>query len=447
MNRTILSAIDGRTGGSRALKHANETCDIKSVECTPGVKYRNENTDGSDCVGPAHHIHRKLAERGMAGFGRILGVFYAVGNFLGDIGIGNVLRSRQAYMKHMSMIGLLALTACGGTGGSGPGVVSTIHQTSQSNTSNPNVGVTESGSTSGTVPGGGGAVGSPGSTSSELYVVRDANHRGWDYFSIGARNSTFALSDPAGETTFTQNIIADTREQPILPASASSKIVKFDSKSGAKNVINVQSPVGFGIPRDRSSNTFVPTNFDDFLDNYSAGLVTLTKTAPFGAGEFTTIRQLTNAPGQIYVWGSQLTALPTSGKLTYHGYVLRSDGLQSLFSRINGNSPNEIFELEVDIPTRTVGFKEGTYNNTLSGKTAQNNLDVITGKFSGIGFTLKVDGAADRDVSVYGRLTGHKASGVIGVWHTRDGTINSSGKADDGVLVQAVGGFVGARKP
>ena len=32
MNKTILLAIDGSTGGSRALKHVLETCDSKSVE-------------------------------------------------------------------------------------------------------------------------------------------------------------------------------------------------------------------------------------------------------------------------------------------------------------------------------------------------------------------------------------------------------------------------------
>ena len=71
----------------------------KFVECTLGVKYRNENPDGSVSGGPMYYLRKGFAERGMAGFGKFLGVFYAVGIFLGALGIGNMFQSNQAYVQ------------------------------------------------------------------------------------------------------------------------------------------------------------------------------------------------------------------------------------------------------------------------------------------------------------------------------------------------------------
>ena len=71
----------------------------KFVECTLGVKYRNENPDGSVSGGPMYYLRKGFAERGMEGFGKFMGVFYAVGIFVGALGIGNMFQSNQAYVQ------------------------------------------------------------------------------------------------------------------------------------------------------------------------------------------------------------------------------------------------------------------------------------------------------------------------------------------------------------
>ena len=71
----------------------------KFVECTLGVKYRNENPDGSVSGGPMYYLRRGFAERGMAGFGKWIGAFYAIGIFIGALGIGNMFQSNQAYVQ------------------------------------------------------------------------------------------------------------------------------------------------------------------------------------------------------------------------------------------------------------------------------------------------------------------------------------------------------------
>ncbi|MFY0613623.1 MAG: alanine:cation symporter family protein [Hyphomicrobiaceae bacterium] len=71
----------------------------KFVECTLGVKYRQENPDGSVSGGPMYYLTRGFEERGMPGFGRFMGTFYAVGIFIGALGIGNMFQSNQAYVQ------------------------------------------------------------------------------------------------------------------------------------------------------------------------------------------------------------------------------------------------------------------------------------------------------------------------------------------------------------
>ncbi|NNF77969.1 MAG: sodium:alanine symporter family protein, partial [Rhizobiales bacterium] len=62
----------------------------KFVECTLGVKYRNENPDGSVSGGPMYYLRKGFSERGMDGFGKFIGTFYAIGIFIGALGIGNM---------------------------------------------------------------------------------------------------------------------------------------------------------------------------------------------------------------------------------------------------------------------------------------------------------------------------------------------------------------------
>ena len=72
----------------------------KFVECTLGVKYRNENPDGSVSGGPMYYL-RKGFSRSAAwtAFGKFLGTFYAIGIFIGALGIGNMFQSNQAYVQ------------------------------------------------------------------------------------------------------------------------------------------------------------------------------------------------------------------------------------------------------------------------------------------------------------------------------------------------------------
>ena len=71
----------------------------KFVECTLGVKYRNENPDASVSGGPMYYLRQGFAQRGMEGFGKFMGTFYAIGIFIGALGIGNMFQSNQAYVQ------------------------------------------------------------------------------------------------------------------------------------------------------------------------------------------------------------------------------------------------------------------------------------------------------------------------------------------------------------
>ncbi len=77
----------------------------KFVECTLGVKYRNENPDGSVSGGPMYYLSKGLKEQGFAGLGRFMGMFYAIGIFVGALGIGNMFQSNQAYVQLNNVFG------------------------------------------------------------------------------------------------------------------------------------------------------------------------------------------------------------------------------------------------------------------------------------------------------------------------------------------------------
>ena len=71
----------------------------KFVECTLGVKYRKEFPDGHVSGGPMYYLRQGFADRGMEGFGKFMGTFYAIGIFIGALGIGNMFQSNQAYVQ------------------------------------------------------------------------------------------------------------------------------------------------------------------------------------------------------------------------------------------------------------------------------------------------------------------------------------------------------------
>ena len=77
----------------------------KFVECTLGVKYRQINADGTTSGGPMYYLRDGLAKRGMTGFGKFLGLFYAISIVIGCLGIGNMFQSNQAYMQLLAVSG------------------------------------------------------------------------------------------------------------------------------------------------------------------------------------------------------------------------------------------------------------------------------------------------------------------------------------------------------
>lgn len=77
----------------------------KFVECTLGVKYRHEFDDGHVSGGPMYYLRKGFSDRGMEGFGKFMGTFYAVGIFIGALGIGNMFQSNQAYVQLNNVTG------------------------------------------------------------------------------------------------------------------------------------------------------------------------------------------------------------------------------------------------------------------------------------------------------------------------------------------------------
>ena len=77
----------------------------KFVECTLGVKYREEFEDGHVSGGPMYYLRKGFSDRGMEGFGKFMGTFYAIGIFIGALGIGNMFQSNQAYVQINNVAG------------------------------------------------------------------------------------------------------------------------------------------------------------------------------------------------------------------------------------------------------------------------------------------------------------------------------------------------------
>ncbi|MFK7954461.1 MAG: alanine/glycine:cation symporter family protein [Lysobacterales bacterium] len=77
----------------------------KFVECSLGLKYRQQNPDGSVSGGPMYYLRDALAERGLSGLGKLLGLFYAAAIVVGCLGIGNMFQSNQAYVQLLEVTG------------------------------------------------------------------------------------------------------------------------------------------------------------------------------------------------------------------------------------------------------------------------------------------------------------------------------------------------------
>jgi AGCS family alanine or glycine:cation symporter len=79
----------------------------KFAECTLGVKYRNEYTDGSISGGPMYYLSRGLAERSekLRTFGKVLAVLFAVFCVGGSFGGGNMFQANQSFKQLVAVTG------------------------------------------------------------------------------------------------------------------------------------------------------------------------------------------------------------------------------------------------------------------------------------------------------------------------------------------------------
>ncbi len=77
----------------------------KFAECTLGVKYRNENADGSYFGGPMFYLEKGLASLNMPRIGKGMAYYYAVGIIIATLGIGCMFQSNQAYAQFVNTTG------------------------------------------------------------------------------------------------------------------------------------------------------------------------------------------------------------------------------------------------------------------------------------------------------------------------------------------------------
>ena len=77
----------------------------KFVECTLGVKYRQENPDGSVSGGPMFYLDRGLASLGWPRLGRSMAIYYAFCVTVGALGIGCMFQANQAYVQLVGVTG------------------------------------------------------------------------------------------------------------------------------------------------------------------------------------------------------------------------------------------------------------------------------------------------------------------------------------------------------
>lgn len=78
---------------------------LKFAECTLGVKYRNEYADGTVSGGPMYYLSKGLAEKNLAGLGKILAVFFAVCCIAGALGGGNMFQANQSFQQFVNVTG------------------------------------------------------------------------------------------------------------------------------------------------------------------------------------------------------------------------------------------------------------------------------------------------------------------------------------------------------
>lgn len=79
----------------------------KFAECTLGVKYRNENPDGTVSGGPMYYLAKGLAEKGpgFAKLGKVLAIAFAVFCIGGSFGGGNMFQANQSFSQLVNVTG------------------------------------------------------------------------------------------------------------------------------------------------------------------------------------------------------------------------------------------------------------------------------------------------------------------------------------------------------
>jgi AGCS family alanine or glycine:cation symporter len=77
----------------------------KFVECTLGVKYRNEYADGTVSGGPMYYLSKALPERGYGWLGKPLAVLFAIFCIGGSLGGGNMFQANQAHAQLVNITG------------------------------------------------------------------------------------------------------------------------------------------------------------------------------------------------------------------------------------------------------------------------------------------------------------------------------------------------------
>lgn len=79
----------------------------KFVECTLGVKYRNEYTDGTVSGGPMYYLSKGLAERSekLKKPGKVLAVLFAIFCIGASFGGGNMFQANQSFIQLVAVTG------------------------------------------------------------------------------------------------------------------------------------------------------------------------------------------------------------------------------------------------------------------------------------------------------------------------------------------------------
>ncbi len=76
----------------------------KFTECILGVHYRNEYPDGTVSGGPMYYLSKGLSEKGKAGLGKFLAIFFSICAIGGALGGGNMFQANQSFAQISAII-------------------------------------------------------------------------------------------------------------------------------------------------------------------------------------------------------------------------------------------------------------------------------------------------------------------------------------------------------